>query len=133
MSDQERPGVANPKIIDLIGQDPKTGEVVLTMFESREWPHEEQLVHSRVVQLQNKIDSYVSYVIDGYLKQHYPKYSQLPVKIELKCIEKPRDDFADFMLAAEDFASTYQIVFKCNFNCQEEIETYYARQKASLS
>jgi len=127
METKEKPGVENPKIIDLIRKDPQSGEVVLTMYESRSWPEDEKIAFSRIVQLQNKLDSYASYILDGFMAQQYPDYAKLPVRIELKCVEEPKGIFADFMTAAEDFSSTHQIVFKYFFDCQSEIDEYIKR------
>ncbi len=125
MESNEIPGVENPKIIDMIAKDPQSGEVVLSIYERRTWPQDEKLAHSRIVQWQNKIDSYVSYVVDGFLKQQYPSYAPLPVRIDLLCLEKPTGIFADFVKTAEDFASTYQIVLNCRDGSILEIEHYF--------
>ncbi len=64
------PGVQKPKIIDLIEIDPVSDKVVLVMIEHRAWgagPHQFQ-------QIEEKINRYLGYVLDGHLAKHYPQH-----------------------------------------------------------
>jgi hypothetical protein len=91
------PGVQNPKIMDLIEIDPVSDKVVLVMIEHRAWgagPHQFQ-------QIEEKINRYLGYVLDGHLAKHYPQHNGKRVRIRLDCVEEPRGDATRFVGAAD--------------------------------
>ncbi len=98
-------GVHNPRIIDLITRDEARGEVVLAMIEERPWDtHPEQLE-----QLNDKLDSYLSYALDGHLVEQYPQYAGYPVQLRLDCVSEPRGTTVDLLKAARQVAAQYGI------------------------
>ena len=63
------PGVENPMIMDLITTDPASGDAVLVMIERRPWGgHPLQFK-----QIEEKINRYLAYVLDGFLIQQHPQ------------------------------------------------------------
>jgi hypothetical protein len=91
------PGVQNPKLVDLIEADPKADKVVLVMIEPRAWGDDPQ----QFQQIEEKINRYLGYVLDGHLATHYPQYEGKRVRIRLDCAEEPRGDAVKFVLAAD--------------------------------
>lgn len=90
------PGVQNPAIIDLIAWDPASERVVLAMVERRPWG-------SHILQLQQieeKINRYLGYVLDGHMEQHYPQYVGKTVCIRLDCVDTPTGEAERFVAAA---------------------------------
>jgi hypothetical protein len=77
---QERTGV-----IDVIGQDSKTGEVVLVMNEPDEWDGSDE----RLLALQERFNAYVSFMLDGEMAADHPKLASKPARIELRCVQMP--------------------------------------------
>ena len=90
------PGVENPKVMDLIEVDPATDKVVLTMFERRTWGASPQ----QFQQIEEKINRYMGYALDGFLVQHYPHYDGKAVQILLQCAEAPHGEAVLFVTAA---------------------------------
>lgn len=90
------PGVQNPMIVDLIEQDPSTGRVVLAMFERRPWG----AVPQQLRQIEEKINRYLGYVLEGHLGQQYPQYVGRNVLIRLDCLEEPHGESTRFVMAA---------------------------------
>jgi hypothetical protein len=78
-------GVANPAVLDALGQDPATGEVVLVMFEPRPWDGGD----TQLFQLQEKLNSYLSFALDGEMTEQLPQLAGRPVRISLACAEPP--------------------------------------------
>jgi len=103
----ERRGVANPRIIDLVAADPETGEVVLKIFEPRPWGAVDRQLH----QLEDKLNAYFGYVLDGFLAEQYPQYRDRPVRILLECVAEPGDGERPFLEAAASFAETHGLGF----------------------
>ena len=107
MSDSLKRGVENPAVVDLIDWDAGSSEVVLTVIEERPWgSHAEQLP-----QLQEKLNSYLDYVLDGFMAEDYPEYGQKPVRFELDCAAEPGAAEQGFLNAFRNFASTQSIRF----------------------
>jgi hypothetical protein len=89
------PGVQNPMILDLISVDAETDAVVLTMIERRAWG----AVPEQLKQIEEKVNRYMGYVLDGFLAEHYPKYEGKRVLIKLECAEAPQGEAARFVAA----------------------------------
>jgi hypothetical protein len=68
-------------VIDFISEDP-SGAVVLIMVEGREWDGSD----AQLIELQKKIDSYVTFVKDGHLVAEHPELAGKPVRIELRSV-----------------------------------------------
>jgi hypothetical protein len=90
------PGVENAKMVDLITLDPATDKVVLVMIERRAWGTSPQ----QFAQIEEKINRYLGYVLDGFLAEQYPKYEGLRVTIRLDCAEEPHGEAVAFVRAA---------------------------------
>jgi hypothetical protein len=104
------PGVQNPSIIDLIETDQSTAEVVLVMIERRPWDGGAQQFR----QIEEKINRYMGYVLDGHLTQHYPQYEGRRVRIRLDCAEEPSGQASRFVEAARHSAREYGLDLAVN-------------------
>jgi hypothetical protein len=97
------PGVENPQILDLITTDPASGDVLLVMIERRPWgAHPHQLR-----QIEEKINRYMAYALDGFLVQHHPKYAGRRVCLRLDCAEPPAGEAERFVAAARHAARAH--------------------------
>ncbi len=90
-------GVQNPKVLDLITFDAAAGHVVLVMIERRPWGTDPQQFR----QIEEKINHYLGFALDGFLVQHYPQYQDKPVQVRLDCAEQPHGEAVRFVQAAE--------------------------------
>jgi hypothetical protein len=108
------PGVENPMIMDLITVDAATDKVVLAMIERRAWgadPHQ-------LKQIEEKINRYMAYVLDGFLAEHHPNYIGKRVVIRLDCAEAPTGEAAHFVAAATHAAAEHGLEFAVNVTGQ---------------
>jgi hypothetical protein len=72
-------------IVDMIAEDPKTGEAVLVMNGPNEWNGcDEQLLA-----LQERFNTYVSFLLDGEMAEAHPELARKPARIELRCAHMP--------------------------------------------
>ena len=78
-------GVENPRVIDLVTYDPKSGEYALIMTEEREWDGSPD----RVLQLQEKVNNYLSFALDGQMARQYPESVGKPIRLQLDCVAEP--------------------------------------------
>jgi len=104
------PGVQNPMIMDLITLDPTTDCVVLVMMERRAWGADPR----QLQQIEEKINRYLGYVLDGFLVQQYPQYSGKSVQLRLDCAEAPHGVAASFVEAAQRATYAHGIEFVVN-------------------
>ena len=72
-------------IIDLVGHDPKTDEVVLVMKELGEWDGSDDGLH----ELQERFNAYVSFLLDGELAETHPDLAGKRARIEVRCEQIP--------------------------------------------
>jgi hypothetical protein len=97
------PGVENAKVVDLISVDTVSGKVVLTMIERRAWGASDR----QFQQIEEKINRYMGYALDGFLVEHYPQHEGKAVQIRLECAEEPHGDAVLFVRAAARAAADH--------------------------
>ncbi|RYD60644.1 MAG: hypothetical protein EOP84_36740 [Verrucomicrobiaceae bacterium] len=83
----------NPAVIDLIAHDPATDSVTLGMSEVRPWDGSEMQMY----QLQEKINAYLSFALDGELTEVYPALGNKPLVLQLDCVEIPPEPVQQFL------------------------------------
>ena len=72
-------------MIDLIGHDTKTDEVVLVMNEPDAWDGSEAQLHD----LQERFNAYASFLLDGELAEAHPELVGKGARIEVRCAQMP--------------------------------------------
>jgi hypothetical protein len=80
-------------VIDVIGQDAKTGEIVLVMNEPNEWNGSDE----QLLALQERFNAYVSFLLDGELAEAHPELIGKPARIELRCAKMPDARALEFL------------------------------------
>src|SRR5687768_13698730 len=98
----------NPAVIDLIAHDPRTDCVTLGMVESRPWDGTELQMY----QLQEKINAYLSFALDGELADAYPPLAAKQLVLQLDCVEVPPDPVQGFLKAVAQQISLQNIKFR---------------------
>ena len=85
-SGSEHPSSENRvRVIDMIAHDPKTDEAVLIMNEQAAWDGSDE----RLLQLQERFNAYVSFLLDGEFAEWDPKLAQKRARIEVRCAYLP--------------------------------------------
>jgi len=102
-------GIADTNTIDLVAQE-ADGTVLLIMFEERRWGSDPD----QVSQLQEKINLYAAYILDGSVARHYPETAGQPVRIRLDCAERPTGHFAHLTAYAASQLEAHAIGFHVN-------------------
>jgi hypothetical protein len=85
-------------VIDIVGVDGDLHTVVLAMVEDRDWGANGALLPD----LEAKLNTYLSYVLDGGLERDHPELRGSPVRIELHCAHVTGDRELEFLALAED-------------------------------
>jgi hypothetical protein len=100
-------GVQNPAVIDLITLDKAADTVVLVMTERRPWGGAAE----QLKQIEEKVNRYMGYVLDGFLAEQYPQYEGKGVRIRLDCAEAPHGQAVRFVEAMTDAIEGHGIHF----------------------
>ena len=72
-------------VVDVIGDDAKTGEVVLVMNQAGEWDGSDE----QLLALQERFNAYVSFLLDGEMAADHPELAGKAARIELRCTHVP--------------------------------------------
>ena len=72
-------------VIDVVAHDPKTDEAVLVMNEPNEWDGSDE----QLLALQERFNTYVSFLLDGEMAEAHPELAGKPTRIELHCAHVP--------------------------------------------
>lgn len=86
-------GLEQAHVIDQIAHDAQTDEVRLTMVERRPWDGSEL----QLFQLQEKLNTYLSFALDGELAEAYPALRDKRVRLRLECATPPDETVIQFL------------------------------------
>lgn len=95
-------------VIDLIAQDPKTGEVVLVMNEHDEWDGSDE----RLLALQERFNAYVSFLLDGEMAEANPELAGKSARIEVRCAHVPDTRALELLGLIHDQLAFQEIKFE---------------------
>lgn len=101
-------GLEHPGVLDFIGFQATTGEVLVVMVEKRPWNEPER----QLFQLQEKLNAYLSFILDGEMRDVYPQFVGKPVRIRLECVSPPGPEFARFLQIVRDQIALQDIAFE---------------------
>jgi hypothetical protein len=90
----DKPGRQNRVgVIDMIAHDAKSDEAVLVMNEPEAWDGSDE----RLFHLQERFNSYVSFLLDGEFAEWDPKLAQKRARIEVRCAHVPDSRALDLL------------------------------------
>lgn len=101
-------GIAHAGVIDYLGFDSTSQSVLLVMAETRPWKH----LESQLFQLQEKLNAYLSFVLDGEMLEAYPQFAQKKVLIRLESFAPPPELSFDFFQHVYEQCSLQGIHFE---------------------
>lgn len=87
--------VHNPHVVDAVGTDIHTDEVVLSLIDANGWGGRDHLFS-----LQAKLNSYFAFIETGQLLQQYPTAQGKAVRIDVICRFEPDDAGLEFLANA---------------------------------
>jgi uncharacterized protein DUF6572 len=107
-------------VIDVFAQD-TTGEVVLVMNDSGEWDGSDE----RLLALQERFNTYVSFLLDGEMTEKHPELAGKPARIELRCASTPDTRALELLAMIHDQVAFQEIKLEvvvkpkesCGSNC----------------
>jgi hypothetical protein len=101
-------GLEHPGVLDALAHDTRADKVVLAMYEVRPWNGAEW----QLFQLQEKLNAYVSFVLDGELQESFPDLASKSVEIQLRTRHDPDAKALEFISRAREQLALQQITFE---------------------
>lgn len=99
--------VEETETIDFVVLSPDGSTVGLVLVEAREWAGEQQLY-----QLQEKVNAYTSFALEGGLARTYPSLAGKQVVLELRCVSLPTGEASEFISKLEASLAEVGLGFK---------------------
>ena len=87
-----------PGMIDMLAHDPSTDEIVLVAKDRRPWDGSSE----RLVALEEKLNTYASFLLDGELAEAHPELVGKRARIELRCAHVPDESALNFLERVHD-------------------------------
>jgi hypothetical protein len=112
-------GLEHPAVLDAFAHDKRRDTLVLAMYETRPWTGEE----AHILQLQEKLNAYASFILDGEMAESFPQFVGKPVEIQLRTRHQPDPVTLGFLNQAKDQLSLQQITIETiRIDSAEEFE-----------
>ena len=112
LTNENRPpvgsGIQRTGMLDAFAHDTREDILVLAMFETRPWEYGEL----QLFQLQEKLNAYTSFILDGEMKETFPHLVEKPVRVELRTAYVPPQRAMDFLGRARDQLALQQITLE---------------------
>src|SRR5271154_5880692 len=101
-------GVEFANVIDVVAHDPATDEVALIMIETRPWDGSDP----RIFQLQEKINAYLSFALDGEMAEEQPDLAGKPLRLQLDTVTPVDPRTMDFIAIVREQIGYQEIEFR---------------------
>jgi hypothetical protein len=101
-------GLEHPGVLDALAHDTGADKVVLAMYEARPWTGEQ----FQLFQLQEKLNAYVSFILDGELQESFPDLAAKSVEIQLRTVHDPDARALEFITRVREQLALQQIAFE---------------------
>lgn len=112
-------GLEHPAVLDAFAHDKRRDTLVLAMYETRPWTGDE----AHILQLQEKLNAYASFILDGEMAESFPQFIGKPVEIQLRTRHQPDPLTLGFLNQAKDQLSLQQITIETiRIDSTEEFE-----------
>jgi hypothetical protein len=123
-------GLEHPAVLDAFAHDKRRDTLVLAMYETRPWNGEE----AHILQLQEKLNAYASFILDGEMAESFPQFVGKPVEVQLRTRHQPDPLTLGFLNQAKDQLSLQQITIETiRIDSAEEFEPAPAPAPANHS
>jgi hypothetical protein len=73
-------GLEHPAVLDAFAHDKRRDALILAMYKTRPWTGDE----SHILQLQEKLNAYASFILDGEMAESFPQFVGKPIEIQLR-------------------------------------------------
>lgn len=111
-------GLEFPGVLDALVHDSAAGKAILAMYERRPWEGGDQ----QLGQLQDKMNSYLSFALDGEMTEAFPQLAGQPLEIQLRTVHEIDLRAADLIRRMREQLAFQQIGFEVIQTSAEEMD-----------
>lgn len=86
-------GLEDASVLDAFAFDSRSDRLILAMFETRPWSGSDV----QGFQLQEKLNAYASFILDGEMAEQFADYEGKRVCIQLRTVHEPPDSVLVFL------------------------------------
>ena len=101
-------GLENPGVLDAFAHDTREDRIVLAMYENRPWEGDEM----QMFQLQEKLNAYLSFLLDGEMLEAFPHLAGKSTEIQLRTRFEPDPSAWDLIRRITEQLSFQDIKFE---------------------
>jgi hypothetical protein len=101
-------GLEHPGVLDALAHDTRADKVVLAIYAMRPWTGED----FQLFQLQEKLNAYLSFALDGELQENFPDLAAKSVEIQLRTLHDPDAKALEFISRLREQLALQQITFE---------------------
>lgn len=101
-------GIEHAGVIDYLGFHSETNEVLMVLVEKRPWIEQSP----QLFQLQEKLNAYLSFILDGEMLETYPQFSGKQVRVRLECASPPGPQETAFLQHVYEQTALQGIAFE---------------------
>lgn len=110
-------GLQNPGVLDAFAHDTREDRLVLAMYETRPWLGD----GLQLMQLQEKVNAYLSFILDGEMTEAFPQLAGKRVDIQLRSVHEPEEQASDLIRRMREQLSFQQIGFEVVQISEDEV------------
>lgn len=108
-SEEKTPrGVEHAGFIDRLNFEESSAEVLLVLVEKRPWGSDP----AQLFQLQEKLNAYFSFILDGEMLEAYPQFAGKRVRVRLECVGLPGEEETRFLAHVHEQGALQGIAFE---------------------
>lgn len=100
--------LAQAGVLDAFAHDTRTDKLVLAMYEERPWLGDD--LH--LLQLQEKVNAYLSFILDGEMLEAFPQFAGKAVEIQLRTVHEPEEKASSLIRRMREQLSFQKIGFE---------------------
>lgn len=101
-------GLAHPGVLDAFAHDTRTDKLILAMYEDRPWQGEDL----QLLQLQEKVNAYLSFILDGEMLEAFPQFCDKAIEIQLRTVHEPEEKASDLIRRMREQLAFQKIEFQ---------------------
>ncbi len=101
-------GLEHPGVLDAFAHDTRENKLVLAMYETRPWEGGE----AQLFQLQEKLNAYLSFALDGEMAEAFPQFKNLPLEIQLRSVHEPAPETWDLVRRIREQLGFQNVAFE---------------------
>jgi hypothetical protein len=111
-------GLEFPGVLDALVHDSASGKAILAMYERRPWEGADQ----QLSQLQDKLNAYLSFALDGEMTEAFPQLAGQPLEIQLRTVHEIDLRAADLIRRMREQLAFQKIGFEVIQATPEELD-----------